>query len=114
MVPVWLIYLLIGVVTYRVTRLIIEDTFPLLAIPREKFLEWLTSSDASKPAHLGALGRSTHYLLSCMWCSSMWVGAAVVYAFSLYVDTPLPIAAWLTASAIAGLIATVEDALSDD
>ena len=102
------------------TRLIVEDAFPPIAWPREKFLEWLAPErqvvtdrgDRLPPGHLGALGRSLRYLLSCPWCMSVWVGAGVAYVFTLYVSVPLPVAVWIVSSAVTGLIAAVEDKLS--
>lgn len=112
------IYLLIWLVTFRVTRLIIEDTFPPIGVPRTWLLnwwvpdqEWAKRHPHTQP-HWGALGRSLRYLFGCPWCMSVWVGAGVVWIFTLFVSVPLPYAAWITASAVTGLIATTEDKLS--
>lgn len=113
----WLIYVLIILVTFRVTRMIIEDTFPPIGVPRRRLMNWWDpTNDPSAPLaaqpHWGAFGRSLRYLFSCPWCMSVWVGAAVVWIFTLYVSVPLPYAAWIVAAAGTGLIATAEDALS--
>lgn len=113
-----LVYALIALVTFRVTRLVIEDTFPPLGVPREWLINWWAPTDSwmiyhpdARP-HWGALGRSLRYLFTCPWCMSVWVGAGVVYVFTLYVSVPLPVAAWIVSSAATGLIASVEDKLS--
>lgn len=115
--PEWLIYVLIVLVTFRTTRLIIEDTFPPVGVPREKLLNWWSPTpdergQTSGTPHWGALGRSLRYLFSCPWCMSVWVGALVTYIFTIYVSVPLPYAAWIVAAAGTGLIASVEDKLS--
>lgn len=114
--PVWFLYVIIWLTTFRVTRLIIQDTFPPVAWPRQKILDWLKPdyeeffrthdvNEEPPKAHLGAFGRSLHYLGTCPWCMSVWVGAGVVWIFTLYVSVPLPFVAWITASAVTGLIA---------
>jgi hypothetical protein len=116
-VPAWFVYILICLVTFRVTRLIIEDTFPPIGVPREWILNWWDPDQqdvryVGLTGHWGALGRSLRYLFSCPWCMSVWVGAVVVYVFTFFVSVPLPFAAWIVSSAITGLIACVEDKLS--
>ena len=114
--PVWLIYLLIVLVTYRVTRLVIKDTFPPLGVPRDHLINWWDPDDEWKidrmsrghdepKPHWGAFGRSLRYLFQCPWCMSVWVGVGVVYVFTFYVSVPLPYAIWIVATAANGLIA---------
>jgi len=122
--PLWLLYLLIWLVIYRVTRLVLLDTVPPIGWARERVLNWLEPSpqwmfhrDGSprRPdarSHLGGLGRSLHYLMTCPWCMSVWVGAATVYIFTLYVDVPLPWAVWIAGSAVTGLSFGLEERLS--
>lgn len=119
---------LIFLVTYRVTRLVIEDTFPPLGVPREWLINWWDPDDKwilakdlkdqykhpnARP-HWGALGRSLRYLFSCPWCMSVWTGAGVVYVTTLFVDVPLPWAVWIASSAITGLLASLEEFLTAD
>lgn len=124
--PVWLVYLLIVLVTFRATRFVIEDTFPPIGVPREYLLNWWDPDDnwviakdkhdqyvhPNARPHWGAVGRSLRYLFTCPWCMSVWVGAVVVYVFTLFVSVPLPYAVWIAVSATTGLIATTEDKLS--
>lgn len=115
----WLTYVLIILVTFRATRLVIEDKIPFGDV-REPFKDWLEPSDEWKidhnmpyaPGHWGWFGRKVRYWLECPWCMSMWIGPAVIYVFTLYVSVPLPAAAWLVASAGTGLLANLEEKLS--
>src|SRR5262245_7208170 len=109
-----LTYMLIILVTYRITRLIIEDRVPPLGPLRDKIMLWWDPTGDPRAqegmvAHWGYLGKSLRYLFGCPWCMSVWVGAGVVYVFTLYVSVPLPYAAWIVAAAGAGLAATLED-----
>ncbi len=117
----WLTYVLIILATFRLTRFMITDMMPLGWL-RERFLEWLRPSDEWKiennqpyaSGHWGWLGGKLHYLLGCPWCMSIWVGAGVVYVFTLFTSVPLPVAVWLSASALTGLLANLEDKLSQE
>lgn len=113
--PVALTYVLICLTTFSLTRLVVKDTFPPIAWPRERILNWLEPDDDwrnshpySRP-HLGALGRTTAYLLTCPWCMSVWIGALVVYGFTWFVSVPLPVVAVIVARAVTGLIAVKLD-----
>lgn len=117
--------LLIFLATFRVTRLVIEDTFPPVGVPREWIVNWWdpdsewahryeTRTGHPARAHWGALGRSLRYLFSCPWCMSVWVGAGVVYAFTRFVEVPQPWAVWIASSAATGLLASLEEFLTAD
>lgn len=120
----WLIFVLITLATHRVTRLITRDALPIIATPREAFVQrWGGFSDAKTPAEkkLSLNGKKTNivmksiaYLWECDWCMSVWVGGALTYAawqwLSQFNNTH-PFAmmmVWLSASSIAGLIAQRE------
>jgi hypothetical protein len=115
-VPEWFLYVVISLVTYRATRLVIKDTFPPIGVPRDHLINWWdpddewiadrTTPESTPRPHWGAIGRSLRYLFTCPWCMSPWVGALVVYVFSLFVSVPLPFAAIIVAAAATGLIAT--------
>jgi len=107
-----MIYVLIALVVFRLTRLVIADTVPPLGWARTRLLRfWRPEAhepDQYRP-HWGGLGRSLAYLFTCPWCMSAWVGAITVWAFTLWVSVPLPVAAWIVSSAVTGLLATWED-----
>ena len=111
---------MIALVTFRATRFVIKDKMPIGYV-RDPFLEWLRPSDEWKiehnlpyaPDRWGWFGGALHYLLSCPWCMSMWLAPGVIYLFTLFVSVPLPIAMWFIASAVTGLLANLEDKLSE-
>lgn len=118
----YLLTMLIMLATYRVTRLITRDKLPLIALPRDKFVErWgVYEDEPDKTIPIGVRdriqdGRRTNlfmrslaYLWECDWCMSIWVGALVVYAVNYYVDVSLPVLQWLAASAVTGILAQQE------
>lgn len=82
---------------YRVTRFIVADAFPLMANARDAV------ANRFGPDSWQA------YLVECPWCVSIYVGAAAVALAQVAgVDFPVPVAVWLTSSAVAGLIAAYE------
>lgn len=121
--PLYLLIILIVLSTHRVTRLITRDAIPLIAVPREAFVQrWGGFTDATTPEErrlslngkrTNAFMRSLAYLWECDWCASMWVAAGITYVAWVY--TPLHDEVWyvsilvgLTASTVTGLIAQRE------
>lgn len=89
-------FVLVVLVTYRVTRLIAADAFPLIAIPREWVLRKLGDDHWFS------------YLITCMWCASMYVATGVVALFDRYTSVPMPVAQVFAASALTGYLAMRE------
>lgn len=79
--------------TYRLTRLIVEDE--IAAPVRNRVWEQFDPADSK-----------VGYLLTCPWCVSIWVGAAVVAARRVSPATWEPVARMLTTSAVSGMIAS--------
>jgi hypothetical protein len=49
------------------------------------------------------------YYLTCSWCVSIWVGAAVVGTEMLTMrDVPAPILLWLASSGVTGILSSWE------
>ncbi len=125
----WLLVILIILSVYRATRLIIEDSFPPIAVPREWILNWWAPDDDwvlkkdprnrgeylhpnAKP-HWGALGRSLRYLFTCPWCMSIWIGGIGIWITdAFFIAVPVPIFVCLAASAVTGLLSSLEEKLS--
>lgn len=135
--PHWVTLVLITLATYRLTRFITRDAFPLVAVPRNWLQrKWDPFDDAgweNLPLYTGEaraflfselakkgiprpsqLKRSIAYLVTCAWCVSIWVGAVVVVLTAvLPLHDPLihwrwvPLV-WLTVSAGTGLISQRE------
>lgn len=93
-------FLMLSLVVYRVTRFVAADAFPLIAVPREWVIEKLGED------HWFA------YLITCMWCASVYVAAATVALFDHYVSVPMPYAQALAASALTGYLAMREPEVS--
>jgi hypothetical protein len=93
---------LISLATYRITRFLVRDTFPPVALLRARFEE--------KAGH----GSSLAYLASCTWCASVYVGTAVWGATDRYTSVPLPVLTIAAASAASGLLASWESFSPDE
>lgn len=89
-----ILIILIYLTVYRITRLVIHDSFPPVAIVRDFFLDRTYE------------GHWLDYLLGCYWCVSVYVGGLVVLATDLVVDVPYPWLVWISSSAITGAIST--------
>lgn len=75
------IFFVLVISTWRITHLVVEDSIPVVAKPRE----WII--DRKPHGNLA-------YLLGCTYCSSVWVAAAHVAVVDLALDVsvPLPVA----------------------
>lgn len=71
------VFVLAWLATWRLTHLAVEDAFPLVARPRDAIV-------AGDPN--GWLA----YLVTCTWCSSVWIGAAVTAGVDLLTRYPVP------------------------
>lgn len=87
--------------TFRLTRLLVRDDFPPIAVQRARIAErW---GDASWQA----------YLSTCSWCAGIWVAGAVTsgawWASQHYpFDVPVPVLVWWAGAAVTGLLASWE------
>lgn len=118
----YLLTMLIMFAVYRSTRLITRDKLPLIALPRDKFVErWgVYENEPDKTIPIGVRDRlvdarrtnlfmrSLAYLWECDWCMSIWTGAGVVYAATFFYDVPYPVLLWLASSAVTGILAQKE------
>lgn len=98
---------LVWLTVYRITRLIVADTFP----PARAFRDAVARrfGDGSSPA----------YLVNCPWCSGVWVAALVVGAVVVadrtgWADAPLPVPVLqiAAAAATAGLVSAIDRVLA--
>jgi hypothetical protein len=67
------LFALMALSTWRFTHLVVEDTIPIVARPRQ----WVV--DRKPNGNLA-------YLLGCTYCSSVWVAAAHVLVLDLAMD----------------------------
>lgn len=117
--PLWLLILIMVVAVYRLTRLIVKDTFPPVLWLRDHLVGgWRPLTDAEwEIAHKEGLdqfrptsgidGVENRWinrwrwvpawladLLSCPWCASGWVSLALVTAVAFTVGVPAPVLVW--------------------
>lgn len=107
--PVWMLVPLIWMSTFWFTYLAVASKLPLIATPRNWLIAKLDPRDelnnkVGDPA-LRGFGRAFGYLLGCEWCTSAYVGAAVVYLTAEYASVPLPVLVWASASVFTGSLA---------
>ena len=95
MMNAWLILILLSLATYRATRLVVYDSFPPIKAIRDRITrpEWL------------------HDLVTCHWCASGWISAALVAGTIWWAPHGCPLpwlmwpAAWGLGAIAAGLTA---------
>lgn len=122
--PLWLIIILIVLTTHRVTRIITRDSIPLIAIPRDLFVQrWGGYVDAKTKEErklsltdgktTNIIMKSLAYLWECDWCTSVYVATGVTLLARTYTSLNdqhwfISVLVALTASSITGLIAQRE------
>ncbi len=89
-------FLIMGLATYRITRLIIRDE--LLARPRNFFWKKF-------PPEKSLLG----YLLTCPWCISIWVASILQISSIINPEATYVVEIIFALSAIAGLLTAHEE-----
>lgn len=116
--------LILGLAVYRITRLIVIDSFPPVAWLRDKWLRrWPMTGDTitapdrrlfeHKKVQLVRLagdvfevkqGTTLGYLISCVWCSGFWVAASSALLYWAFPDVVLPIASVFALAAIGSFV----------
>lgn len=116
--------LLIGLAVYRITRLIVIDTFPPVAWLREKWLRrWPMTGDTitapprrlfeHKKVKLVRLagdvfevkeGTTLGYLISCVWCSGFWVSLLACLSYWSFPEATLAVASVFAIAAIGSFV----------
>lgn len=79
------VFFLLVLSTWRFTHLVVEDTIPFVAKPREWIIDRKPDGNVA-------------YLLGCTYCSSVWVAAAHVAALDLLTDYSVPVPAFVVAA----------------
>lgn len=92
-----LLLVLMTLACYRITRLITIDTFPPVEWARRKIVQ-----AERLPKWLGKL-------VTCYWCSSVWVAAGLTLLVALTVGLPLPCLVWPAIAAGSAWISHLED-----
>jgi hypothetical protein len=88
--------LLLGLATYRATRILTRDA--IFTPVRDRVFDRF-------PPMTSKFG----YLFTCEWCMSIWVGSLFVLWSILAPTLFIPLSLILSASAVAGLLTAYED-----
>lgn len=83
----------LALAAYRLTRLVTTDT--LLEPLRERW--WRRFPPSTQPG----------YLITCDWCTSMWISAPIVLMYSIYPTATVYVCAVFALSAAVGIIAAL-------
>lgn len=83
----------LALAAYRLTRLVTTDT--LLEPLRERW--WRRFPPSTQPG----------YLVTCDWCTSMWISAPLVLMYSIYPTATVYVCAVFALSAAVGIIAAL-------
>lgn len=101
----WLYVVLVCAATHRATRLITRDDFPPIL--------WLRS-------FVVELSTARHHwladLITCPWCTGVWLGAGITWLTDATVrgGLPAPVLVWATAAATAGWLGKADDSETGD
>jgi hypothetical protein len=85
-------FVVLALACYRLTRLVLEDE--IVAPLRERI--WRRYSPTS--------GNNIGYLITCPWCTSIWVGSLLVVMYKIAPEPAFYVSCAFALSAIAGLI----------
>jgi hypothetical protein len=105
-----LVFVLLSLTTYRVTRLLVSDK--ITESVRERVALWAEYRWQSKHAVVDAddpeWKSKLAYFITCPWCVSIWVGGFLVLAADMVTSVPLPALTWAATSAVTGWLASHE------
>ncbi len=114
MLPTYLLVLLFVLGTFRGTRFVTRDEFPLFKFPRDVIVAFFDPDNShrerwswAKP-RAGWFGKSIAYLVECDWCVSVYVAALFSYLTYAHPQQMQWVLLALTASGVTGMIATWE------
>lgn len=128
-------FFLLALTTFYITRFFTRGSFPLVAEPREAFVQrwgvytgdkrvkdavqrkwwvrawrWMFAKEFTSidgyPTNMAM--KSLAYLLECDWCLGFWVASGTVLITQQFVSVPYPVLQLFAAAAITGLIAQAE------
>lgn len=115
--PEWLVFTLLALASYRVTRLVTLDKITESVFERlrdQLEYRWVSKhTRPGSPEEFHAIESETYnsklaYLLSCAWCLGFWVSGAGTVLVSLAYGLDYPILVWLASSTVVGLIGRID------
>ena len=89
-------FIILGLATYRTTRFFTRDTL------FNAIRNWIWKKRPPEKSFIG-------YLLTCEWCTSVWVGSGFVLSAIIIPEVTYIVATVSALSAIAGLLTAYED-----
>jgi hypothetical protein len=130
----WLLLLVMSLATYRLTRLLVADTFPPVLWLRDRLVGgWRPLTEPEQEIVARQPGGNHPFpltevdgvqqrwntrrrwspfwlaeLLSCPWCASGWVALAVTGGVWASVGLPVPLLVWPAVWAVGALLAAQE------
>lgn len=104
----WLLLVVMGLATARLTRLATRDDFPPLRIPRD-WLAGPTLDDGTTREIGGGHGPGwLGELVTCHWCASGWLSLVVTIGADLVTSVPIPVIWWFAVWSLGALITHYE------
>ncbi|MGE6260157.1 DUF1360 domain-containing protein [Heyndrickxia sporothermodurans] len=107
----WLLFMLFGIASFRLTRLIVMDN--ITSFIRKPFHEEveITDDDGNVSTYIQIKGKGLRAwigeLLSCYWCTGVWC-SLFLYAFWMYFpQLTEPIIIVLSIAGLAGIIESI-------
>lgn len=94
---------------YRLTRLVVADTFPPIAYVRDRIVRKHTRITANPGGGYTEEPGPLAELVQCPWCASVWVGAAIALAQWRIPGVWLWVSLALALSAVAGVVSQLVD-----
>jgi hypothetical protein len=111
----WLLLVVLSFATFRVTRLIVFDTFPPIAWSRRKIQHARPFVRHEVDVHEDGIIRFGYVedywwlgeLIGCIWCASAYVSGGLVLVAWLMWGMPAPILCWLAVWGLGAFLAKV-------
>ncbi len=94
---------------YRLTRLVVEDTFPPVKVVRDAIVRRHTTVRAITAGGTIEEPHALAELVQCPWCASFWLAALVVVARWNVPGWWTPVAVVLALSAVSGIVSGLVD-----
>jgi hypothetical protein len=98
------VLLLVTLASYRLTRLVVDDTFPPVQWVRDR----VVGDDPAVPRWRG-VPAWVGDLVSCSWCASVWVSAGVTALTWVWIGLPVPLLVWAGAATGAAWLSHLEE-----
>lgn len=101
------LFVLVWLTAYRLTRLVVKDT--ILDGPRKRWFKRFPPDSNYGKLYNRPVSKWGQ-LISCAWCSGLYMSGLVVLCVSQFEVMPLPLLWWFATSSAVGLTAKSLDA----